>query len=157
MKRMLLIGSILASLTLVGCQRDVPAVAATDAAAPAPETNLAPAAAQDSAVDFKGSGFAGTYTGMLPCADCPGIDETLVLKPDGSFTLTDAYRDRPTGTRTVAGSWTSEDGDARIRLDPTGKDEAVRFLAIGPDGALDLLDRDGHAPTGPRQQLTRSP
>ncbi len=33
----------------------------------------------------------GTYKGTLPCADCPGLETTLTIEPDGAYTLTQEY------------------------------------------------------------------
>jgi uncharacterized lipoprotein NlpE involved in copper resistance len=38
--------------------------------------------------------WAGSYEGVLPCADCPGIKTRLVLSPDGQFELSTQYMDR---------------------------------------------------------------
>ena len=38
--------------------------------------------------------YEGTYKGVLPAADCPGIETTLTLNPDKTFTLHSAYIDR---------------------------------------------------------------
>ena len=74
-------------------------IAAPASVARAAEPDLAGAGVQPNAAGFSSKDFAGIFTGSLPCADCPGIDETLQLNPDGSFELTDVYRNRPSGTR----------------------------------------------------------
>jgi len=38
--------------------------------------------------------YAGTYKGVFPAADCPGIETTLILNPDKTFTLYSVYIDR---------------------------------------------------------------
>ena len=38
--------------------------------------------------------YLGTYEGTLPAADCPGIQTTLTLAPDGSYALHLKYIDR---------------------------------------------------------------
>lgn len=48
----------------------------------------------------------GTYKGVLPAADCPGIETTLTLNPDNTYTLHSVYIDKNTtfdekGTYTV--------------------------------------------------------
>ncbi|RKS87457.1 NlpE-like protein [Orbus hercynius] len=35
--------------------------------------------------------WAGIYQGVLPCADCEGINTTLTLNQDGSFKLQEVY------------------------------------------------------------------
>ena len=37
--------------------------------------------------------YLGTYKGTLPAADCPGIQTTLTLKPDGTYALHLKYID----------------------------------------------------------------
>lgn len=53
--------------------------------------------------------IAGVYKGTLPAADCPGIDYTLTLTPDGKYTERMSYIDRNTvvdneGSYTVEGN-----------------------------------------------------
>lgn len=38
--------------------------------------------------------YAGTYKGTLPAADCPGIEMTLTLRPDGTYSEHSKYIDR---------------------------------------------------------------
>lgn len=38
--------------------------------------------------------YRGTYQGVLPAADCPGIETTLTLKPDGTYSLHEEYFER---------------------------------------------------------------
>jgi copper homeostasis protein (lipoprotein) len=157
MNRKLLVAMfVVMSVVIVACKREAP-VAAPEAApetaapaavaAPAPQTDMSQAGVQPDAAGFSAKAFAGTFTGKLPCADCPGIDETLVLAPDGSFTLTDIYQERPQGTRSIAGSWTTEDNDTRIRLDPNTKAEQDRLYAIASNDEITQLGADGSPAT----------
>ena len=126
------------------------APAATPAAAQAPVaavesgtgTTMAQPGVQpaDTAADARA--LTGTYSGTLPCADCPGIDETLVLTADGGFVLTDTYRERPGNANVVQGSWSLEEGGRRIRLDPGSKDATDKFYEVDGDGVR-VLDGDG--------------
>jgi copper homeostasis protein (lipoprotein) len=144
------------ALLAAACSRETQAPEATAPAAQQPAAAATPVAAvenaasptmaqpgvqpADTAADARA--FAGTYSGTLPCADCPGIDETLVLSADGSFVLTDTYRERPGSANVVQGSWSLEDGGKRIRLDPGSKDATDRFYGIDGDG-LRMLDTEG--------------
>ena len=38
--------------------------------------------------------YEGTYKGVLPAADCPGIETTLTLNPDKTFALHSVYIDK---------------------------------------------------------------
>jgi len=170
MNRMPLIPLLLV-VALAACQRQTPATQSGDhaAAAAAPSAAAAgaatPAAADDAmpaeaaphppgttmarsgmqpgpgAIDPEA--FAGQFRGTLPCADCPGIDETLVLGADGRFTLTDVYRERPQGTLHVQGTWSTESSDQRVRLHAAGGDAPDRLFAIDDNDTLTLLSQQG--------------
>ena len=47
--------------------------------------------------------WAGTYEGVLPCADCPGIRTRLTLNRDESYELSTLTLDRDTAPRVVRG------------------------------------------------------
>jgi len=88
------------------------------------------------------------WRGELPCADCAGIQSTLLLAPDGAFTLEEVYLgvspERAAGGDTVAaarGRWTLEEDDHRIRLD--GGSDGPRYYRGADNGALRALDRSG--------------
>jgi len=54
------------------------------------------------AIPSFGQNIAGTYRGNLPCADCSGIEETLILKckapcHSGRYVRRDKYLDTPDG------------------------------------------------------------
>jgi copper homeostasis protein (lipoprotein) len=46
-----------------------------------------------------------TYTGVLPCADCPGIEHHLDLFPDRAYYLRRVYQDRRGGQFDEIGAW----------------------------------------------------
>lgn len=91
-----------------------------------PDAPLSP----DDGASFDMRGLAGTFTGTLPCASCPGIDTTLVLGADGTYELTEAYQDEPGPAIATEGSWSVEEDDTRIRLDPASKAAEDRLLEI---------------------------
>jgi len=86
--------------------------------------------------------WAGTYVGVLPCADCPGIENRLILASDGSYELHVRYLDREAEPRVTNGSfaWTY-DGN-HIQLDAAG-DNA--FFAVH-EGSLLRRFADGTWP-----------
>lgn len=144
------------ALLACACSREAPDAAARRAAA-TPATGAAqpvaaietPTAAtmaepgvQPAADGTDARALVGTYSGALPCADCPGIDETLVLAADGGFVLTDTYRERPGSANVVQGSWSLEEGGKRIRLDPGSKDATDKLYEVDGDG-LRVLDDHG--------------
>ncbi|HEU4992217.1 MAG TPA: copper resistance protein NlpE [Luteimonas sp.] len=114
-------------------------VAATESAA---ATTMAQPGVQPADAGADARAFSGTYSGTLPCADCPGIDETLVLSGDGTFVQTDTYRERPGAANVVQGNWSLESDGRRVRLDPGSKDAADRLYEVDGRG-LRLLDDEG--------------
>ncbi|MGH8073215.1 MAG: copper resistance protein NlpE [Lysobacter sp.] len=92
---------------------------------------------------FDMKGFAGTFSGTLPCADCPGIDTTLVLNPDGTYDINEAYQDSESVVAKMDGTWTVEADDQQIRLDPNSKSEQDRLYAITSNDEITQLDLEG--------------
>ncbi|MFT3896408.1 MAG: copper resistance protein NlpE [Thermomonas sp.] len=138
--------ALLACMSLAGCKP------ASDASAPADTasaTVAAPAAETPQAADTAAAtptygvgNFAGVFTGTLPCADCPGIDTTLTLKPDGSYASHAVYRER-TSSFDDSGVWSVEDAGKQIRLANQGPDPRVQLYAIASRDELRMLDADG--------------
>jgi heat shock protein HslJ len=86
--------------------------------------------------------WAGVYEGVLPCADCPGIETRLTLGSDGTFERQARYLDRETVPRTVFGQFTWHASGNAIALDANGGGQQY---AVG-EGRLILLNRDGTRP-----------
>lgn len=139
----------LLALSLAACKQQAEPAPATPAAepapAPAPEATVQAShsdlTAKSGDVDLKA--FPGTFTGILPCASCPGIDTRLELGVDGAFTLTETYQGEADSPVVVEGTWTVEDGGKRVLLDPNSKSEQDRSFEIVSSDEIRLLDRDG--------------
>lgn len=86
--------------------------------------------------------WAGTYEGVTPCADCPGIKLRLTLHADGRYELSTQYLDRQVAPQTVRGRFSWDAGGSTITLDAAGQGQQFR---VG-EGRLLQLDRDGSAP-----------
>lgn len=166
------VAALLLALALAACDRpptdddsappQPTAAAEPGAAVAAPvaatETTMATAGVQGGNAAFDAKAFAGTFEGALPCADCPGIDERLVLSADGSFELTDTYRERPGAAQVLRGSWSLEPDGRSVRLDPGSKQASDRLYAIEGDDGLVPLGADGEptgAPGDPRLRRAR--
>ena len=129
----------LVAFALAGCDRDsAPADRTADAPveADAGEAGTAPAA----------DDFDRTWLGVLPCADCDGIQTRLQLRRAGgrqTYALEETYLGADgEAVFTQAGQWVRDDGDEGVfRLDP--ESPASRRYALRPDGSLDQLDRRG--------------
>lgn len=130
---------LLALLGLAGCGRSDtdPSAAAPPAA---PSEDAAPGTPSADALD-------STWQGVLPCADCDGIQTRLRLVADAQgrrYELQETYlADDGSEVFEGQGTWAEEtatlDGQptAVYRLDTGG---ASRWFALQPDGALEMLD-----------------
>lgn len=87
--------------------------------------------------------LTGVYKGTLPCADCPGIDETLIIagtKPDtGTFILEDIYQEKSVAPFQSQGNWQLV-SDNIIKITPTGKNSNPSYFEIQLNGDLLMLD-----------------
>lgn len=91
----------------------------------------------------KSDQVCGTYNGLLPAADGPGIDMTIELKPDQTFRNKLVYIDAQDGTFYEEGTY-RRNGDL-IEL-KTG--DEISYYKSEPD-QLRLLDFEKQEITGP--------
>lgn len=140
----------LATLAIAGCKPQPPAepteAAPAKAATDVVETTPIGVSSAD-APAFDQKAFAGTFSGTLPCASCPGIDTQLELAADGTFQLDETYQDQKDGNFKLDGTWTSEDNGKLVRLDPNSKSEEDRLYEIVSPAEIRMLGKDGKAPT----------
>jgi uncharacterized lipoprotein NlpE involved in copper resistance len=87
--------------------------------------------------------WAGTYEGVLPCADCPGIRTRLLLQSDGRFELSTQYIDRQRAPVVRSGRLQWNDAGNTITLPLPG--ERARQFRVG-EGRLLQLDAQGGVP-----------
>lgn len=83
---------------------------------------------------------AGAYVGVLPCADCVGLEYRLDLLPEGVFYLRMVYRDRPRDFYEI-GTWSIDEAGKTLTL--SGRDVEPLRLSVDGDDKLTLLDREG--------------
>ena len=83
--------------------------------------------------------WEGRYTGLVPCASCPGIDMALTINEAGFYTLAETYREEKDGSFASDGTFTWDAAGERITLN--GKDEN-RVFKIG-EGAAWMVGADG--------------
>lgn len=117
----------------------------------------APAFSQPSPIESRN--LTGVYKGTLPCADCPGIDETLIIagtKPDtGTFILEDIYQEKSVEPFQSQGSWELV-SDNIIKIIPTGKNSSASYFEIQLNGDLLMLDSNMQKIDSPfNQTLTK--
>ena len=85
-----------------------------------------------------------TYTGVMPCADCPGIDEVLTLFPDGSYRMRLSYRER-SAVFYELGVWALRPDGSRLQLSQAQGSREYQVLPT----ALRQLDQEGRAIASP--------
>ena len=97
--------------------------------------------------------WAGTYEGVTPCADCPGIKTRLTLQGDGVFELSTQYIDRQPAPQTVRGSFSWDASGGIVTLEGPGRRQRFR---VG-EGRLLQLNQDGTSPpwNAPGRVLTQ--
>lgn len=94
-----------------------------------------------------------TYAGTLPCADCPGINESITLiqtgnnPPSGSFSIRDIYQERNNNQPfTTTGTWvqttgTPQDPNAIVyELMPSENQSQVSYYLKINDNQIIMLD-----------------
>ncbi|MEG1545899.1 MAG: copper resistance protein NlpE [Bacteroides sp.] len=86
--------------------------------------------------------YQGTYKGTLPAADCPGIETTLTLNKDNSFTLQSVYIDRKT-TFDEKGTYAIIDNIITATTD----DGETKYYKVG-ENHLKMLNADKEEVTG---------
>lgn len=91
--------------------------------------------------------WSGNYRGVIPCADCEGIETTVSLYKDMHFQVRSIYLGRAVKPRVVKGkfSWASN-GNSIMLTDSTGHDYAKYKVE---ENALVQLDMNGKAISGP--------
>ena len=89
--------------------------------------------------------WAGTYKGVIPCADCQGIEETVTLKQDFTYTLRSTYLGKAVKPLLDSGtfSWNQE-GNAVSLKNGTGG----TMMYLVQENKIIQLDTDGKPITG---------
>ena len=85
--------------------------------------------------------WAGTYEGVLPCADCLGTKTWLTLSYDGSYRLVTQARGSQNAEKSVSGVFTWQPSGNAITLDERG---GRQQFSVG-EGRLTLLRPEGGA------------
>jgi uncharacterized lipoprotein YbaY/heat shock protein HslJ/uncharacterized lipoprotein NlpE involved in copper resistance len=112
-----------------------------DAVQPAP-TETSVAAPGSTTVPGPAVGFAlpATFAGVMPCADCAGVAQTLTLRADGLYRLRRTYLDKPDGPFVELGRWRADESGTRLAL--RSGSETLLF-EVKDHATLRLLDRLG--------------
>lgn len=90
--------------------------------------------------------WAGTYSGVTPCADCPGIKTDMVLNNDNTYSLSEQYLEKEKTARNFKGKFYWDDKGSIITLDAEGDHHKFKVM----EGKLQILDKFGDPKQGGR-------
>lgn len=137
--------TLFTSLLLLACEPGAPA--SSPAAAP---TVAVPDAAHNARNSLD---WAGSYQGMLPCADCEAINTTLTLYSDGRYQLQQLYVGKSTQPFIQQGQFSWNPAGSTVLLDG----EMPQQFFVG-ENQLFMLDQQGNRIEGElaaRYRLTK--
>lgn len=90
--------------------------------------------------------WAGTYHGVLPCADCEGIDTEMTLLDDGTYEISTRYLGKSNENYRESGTFTWSDEEHQIQLDIEDGSRSPYYLV--EENQLIHLDLEGNRITG---------
>ena len=86
----------------------------------------------------------GTYKGTLPCADCEGIETTIVLKQDKTFERTAVYKGKEDGNFNDKGKFSWDNNGQVITLEIANENPKYKVK----EGSIVMVDQSGKENTG---------
>ncbi|MDR2084821.1 MAG: copper resistance protein NlpE [Bacteroidales bacterium] len=85
--------------------------------------------------------YAGIYEGMIPCADCEGIEVVITIDNQGNYTKKMVYLGKePNNVFTSKGKFIWNDEGNKITFD---SEDGVEMYLVG-ENRLFMLDQDGN-------------
>ena len=110
----------------------------------------------DTTASLPEASLPGVYSGLFPCADCPGITTALWLRSDGRYFFSQQYPAEDTRDAMKAyslGRWRPMSDDQTIELSGAGPRRT--FMRLDPDTLVmqtdsDLEHRLSRDPAAPR-------
>lgn len=91
--------------------------------------------------------WTGTYSGLVPCASCPGIFLVVSLNPDMTYIREMKYMDESDDYIRDEGKFTWNDAGNTITLDGNNPDEGFKIFQVN-ENQLTLFDTNGNKVTG---------
>lgn len=153
MKRALVLLSA-AALALAGCQDEkTPTTASADESMQVEQTQIEQPELDIATIDVASDNahnannaldWNGTYSGVLPCADCQGIETTIILNHDGSYQISQNYLGKEDGYFESQGQLSWDDAGSTITLENEG---GANQYFVG-ENVLFKLDMNGEKAQG---------
>ena len=131
MKNILLCMCIASAVALSACSKPNETPSAT-----APNTNSQTDMNTHQTPTVNNLNWVGDYKGVLPCADCNGIETELELNADNSYELSEEYLGKKTQEAKYKGQFTFDSNNNVITLDSQGQN---RKFFVG-DNFIELRD-----------------
>ncbi|MDR0428232.1 MAG: META domain-containing protein [Dysgonamonadaceae bacterium] len=95
--------------------------------------------------------WEGTYTGVIPCADCAGIAVRIDLASDNTYKMEEIYQGKgDSATIRTEGKFAWDNNGSIITLEPTTQNNTDNYpekMKAG-EGFLTLLDKEGNEIVG---------
>jgi heat shock protein HslJ len=95
--------------------------------------------------------WEGSYMGIIPCADCPGIQIQITLLSDNTYKMRMKYEDKETSGNNYEGTFQWNSTGNAITLNNLDKNEISIYYQIG-ENILIQLDTEGNIITGEGEQ-----
>ena len=89
----------------------------------------------------------GTYFGVVPCADCPGIETRITLNKDNTYHISWKYQDKGDELFQNSGKFQWDNSGGIITLENMDKDKYPNRYRVG-ENRLFQLDKEGNRITG---------
>lgn len=93
------------------------------------------------------SNWAGTYMGIVPCADCEGISTQLTLKSDNTYSLQTEYIGEDSSMQRFEGTFQWNNTGSIVILKGL-KEKSMPFSYLVGENKLVQMDMDGKIITG---------
>jgi len=84
--------------------------------------------------------LTGMYAGILPCADCPGIQTRIEFQPEGTYTMQTMYVDRSEEVFTRSGKFVWDASKSIVTFD----NDFVRQCLLEDNTLFVLVDGEKH-------------
>ena len=84
--------------------------------------------------------IAGTYNGVLP----PNVETTLTLNADGTYLLTQTFKEKQNDQERLSGTFQVLDGNILMLVHPASGDNI--FYKVRNDNSIVLIDSFGNEP-----------
>ncbi|PWT74820.1 MAG: hypothetical protein C5B59_10240 [Bacteroidetes bacterium] len=91
--------------------------------------------------------WAGAYHGVLPCADCEGLQTMIQLNKDSTFNMETQYVGRSPDVTKTQGTFSWDETGNIVALQSSDKNSRPTFYHVG-EGRLIQLDADKKSITG---------